>query len=69
MNIKDCIKRLKSDLEILTEKKTVKHETGLISIPLPMNYKQRYDELQALSDREFGKLLQEIVKKSIDEVN
>lgn len=68
MSIKDCIKNLQKDLEIIKSNKKEKHEIALISIPVPKPYKQKFDEMQALSDREFGKLLQEIVKKSIDSV-
>lgn len=38
----------------------------LISLSLPMRYKVRFDELQVLTKKQFGKLLQKIISKSID---
>lgn len=68
MNIKESILNIKKELSELQSTKVEKEELRILSIPVPKSYKEKFDELQALSDREFGKLLQDVVKKSIDSV-
>lgn len=43
--------------------------TGLpLTLWLTVEYKEKYDSLQELSKRKFGKFLKEVIKKSIDKV-
>lgn len=39
-----------------------------LSIWVPAEYKKKYDELQESSGRSFGKLLKQVIMKSIDKV-
>lgn len=39
-----------------------------ITIWVPDEYKAKYDKLQEITKRKFGKLVKEVVKKSIDKV-
>lgn len=39
---------------------------GPISLWVPPEYKNKFDELQAMTNSKFGKLLQEVIKKAID---
>lgn len=45
------------------EEKTI----DVLSVPMPSSYKDKYKELQNMTDKKFGKLLQKIIKHSIDE--
>lgn len=47
-------------------KKTEK-DFGTITVWIPLEYKIKYDALQNKTGRKFGKLLQEVLKKSIDQ--
>lgn len=69
MEIKKLIEDLSQQFKSIDHSKTEKAQPiRVLSIPVPEEYKEKYDELQALSDRKFGKLLQELIKKSIDSV-
>ena len=50
----------------------VEHGTGRggpITVWLPNEHKAKYDELQSTSGRKFGKLLKEVLKRTIDQVH
>jgi hypothetical protein len=44
-------------------------ETDQIGMWVPVTYKHRYVVIQRKSNKKFGKLLQEIVKRAIDKVD
>lgn len=51
---------------------TNEHSTGRggpITVWLPNEHKAKYDELQTSSGRKFGKLLKEVLKRTIDQVH
>lgn len=39
-----------------------------ITVWLPKTYKDKFDNLQSASNRKFGKLLQDVLKKAIDSI-
>lgn len=66
---------LKNEIEMLFEefKPDANNEEKVIKAGLtlwvPEEYKSKFDVLQELTGRRFGKLLQEVVKKSIDKID
>lgn len=56
------------DVDAPPKPKPVTENTN-ISIWLPKEYRDKFDELQMKSKRKFGKLLREVVIKSIDKVS
>ena len=44
-------------------------ETDQVNVWVPMAYKERYMKLQRRTKKKFGKLLQEIVMRSIDKAD
>jgi hypothetical protein len=63
--VENCLSSLKVDKSQGKIEKPSK-ANGPISLWVPKEYKEDYDKIQALTDRQFGKLLQEVVKKAID---
>lgn len=68
------IDTLDSMLEQLTDTFEVNQSAPIndrqaITIWLPEKYKAKYELLQKRSNRKFGKLIREFVKKSIDKVS
>lgn len=59
------------DFDITKEAKKVRgHDLQAhISIWLPSDYKDKYDEIQARSGRGFSKYLRDLIKVAIDRVN
>ncbi|CAB4153183.1 hypothetical protein UFOVP610_50 [uncultured Caudovirales phage] len=40
-----------------------------LTLLLPESYKKKFDMLQEITDKQFGKLLKEIIMKSIDKID
>lgn len=62
--IDDVLKEF--DLTDIPETETKNNKN--LSVWIPAQYKDKYDEIQRLSRGRFGKLLREVVVKSIDKV-
>lgn len=65
-DIKSEIEDMISDFKCTKENK--ERAIAPVSIWLQPEYKSKYDELQSRSDKKFGKLVQEILKKAIDSI-
>ena len=61
-SILDGFDKLKVNDEVEVNKKP-------ITFWLPEEYKVKYEMLQGMTKNKFGKLLQEVVKKSIDKID
>jgi hypothetical protein len=58
-----------SDVENLVEKAEQKQSNAGITIWLPLEYKQKYSHLQAITDRKFALKMKELFMKALDKVN
>ena len=58
-----------SDVESLVAKAEQKQSSGGITIWLPLEYKQKYNHLQAITDRKFAHKLKDLLMQALDKVN
>lgn len=70
MSIKNIIEDFSKEVKALEVEQltVVEKNLKILSLPVPEEYKAKYDELQTITGRKFGKLLQEVLKKAIDSV-
>lgn len=68
MNLKESLENLQREVKELNIEDSPEIKNRVISIPLPEDYKNKFDELQTVTGRKFGRILQDIIKKAIDSV-
>lgn len=59
---------IKDTVDSFNSHSTDKEERGAITIWVPSSYKQKFDDLQNSSDKNFGKCIREMIIKTIDKV-
>jgi hypothetical protein len=54
--------------EISNEKEVPQSKCNTLSIWVPLEYKEKFNQIQAQSKNKFGKFLKKIIMKTIDKV-
>lgn len=67
--IKTEIDSILRDFNVNLKRSEDNEGSKTLTLLIPKKYKTKYDLLQQLTNKSFGKLLQEIVKKSIDKID
>lgn len=70
MEIKKLIESIRAEFKDSLDKDISKEEScdAILTLRIPRKYKSRFDELQTMSDRQFGKALKVLTCKLIDSV-
>ena len=65
---KDTLDNLFAEFTPLLNEETETVETRGVTFWVPVEYKKKYEAIQAKSKRKFSKMLKEVIMKSIDRV-